>query len=195
MVLLLIIILVNLMPAFAPPTWTILVVFLVKYDLNIYATIACGVCGATIGRFILSHYIGWFSHQVFNEKQHKNLSYLGNKFGDTHTKNFYFTFIYSLTPLSTTVLFVAAGMAKIKATFVLLGFFCGRIVSYSVLAFSTKALAHNFSDITNGIFSWKSTISSLGGIAVIFLFIFTDWITLFEKKKFKLMFRVWKWNK
>jgi membrane protein YqaA with SNARE-associated domain len=185
----------NALPAFAPPTWTILVFAYAKFDLNIYLTVLSGVMGATLGRAILTHYINWFSHKIFNEEQHKNLGYLGNKFGHTASRNFIFIFLYCLTPLSTTALFVAAGMAKIKIRFILLGFFFGRLVSYTVLVLSTKALSANISDISKGILSWKSILSSVVAISILLLFIFIDWAKLFEEKKLRLNFKVWKWSK
>lgn len=195
LILLLVVILVNSLPAFAPPTWTVLISFYTGFELNIYLVILIGVLGATFGRFILAHYIQWFSHQLFNEKQHENLNYLGNKIGGTPVHSFIFTFIYSLTPLSTTVLFVAAGIAKVRLSIVLAGFALGRLISYTALLYSTAALATNIKDLTSGTFSLKNILSSILGLAFLLLFIFIDWKELIEKKKLKLEFDVWKWSK
>lgn len=177
-----------------PPTWTVLVFFLTAYDLNIAAIVALGVIGATTGRFILSKYIHWASCKIFNKKQNENLGYLGNRIGKTPLSNFLFTFVYSLTPLSTTALFVAAGIARIRMSVVLAGFFAGRVISYTVLALSTRAIAVNIQDLTHGIFSWKSITSSLLGLIVLMAFIFIDWEELLDKKKLKLNFKIWKWQ-
>jgi membrane protein YqaA with SNARE-associated domain len=183
------------MPVFAPPTWTILVIFLAKYELNLALVVACAVLGATLGRFILAHYTNWFSHQIFNKRQFENLGYLGKKFGKTHKTNMLFTFIYSLTPLSTTALFIAAGIAQIRIKFVLIGFFFGRLISYTILAISTRSVAANINDLMDGIITWKSLATSLAGFSIIFLFLFVDWIELYEYKHFRLNFRIWKWNR
>lgn len=188
------VVLVNLLPAFAPPTWTLLVFFLVKFDLTIFAVVMLGVTGATIGRYILSNYINWFSHQVFNKRQEENLRYLGQRIGRTPKTNILFTFLYSLTPLSTTALFVAAGVARIRIVYVITGFFFGRLISYTVLALSTKAIAVNIEELFSGVISWESLLSTLLGLTVILLFIFVDWQELLEHKKLKLNFKIWKWN-
>lgn len=153
-----------------------------------------GVTGATIGRYILSNYINWFSHQVFNKRQEENLRYLGQRIGRTPKTNILFTFLYSLTPLSTTALFVAAGVARIRIVYVITGFFFGRLISYTVLALSTKAIAVNIEELFSGVISWESLLSTLLGLTVILLFIFVDWQELLEHKKLKLNFKIWKWN-
>jgi membrane protein YqaA with SNARE-associated domain len=192
--LLLLVILVNVLPAFAPPTWSLLVFFLVRYNLSITTIVAIGVLGATLGRFLLSCYINWFSQQVFNKKQEANLRYLGKRIGKTPKSNIIFTFIYALTPLSSTALFVAAGIARVRIQYVLLGFFFGRVISYTLLALSTEALVVNVNELFKGVITWQSVLSSLLGLAILLLFIFIDWKELLEKKKIKLNFNIWRWN-
>jgi membrane protein DedA with SNARE-associated domain len=189
------VIFVNCLPAFAPPTWTLLVFFLTAYDLNLAAIVLCGVLGATIGRYILSHYSLWLSDKIFNKRKHENLNYLGNRISGTPIHTFLVVFLYSLTPLSTTALFVAVGVAKVSLKIAIPAFSLGRLISYSVLAVSTKAIAVNIGDLTNGIFTWESVVSSLAGLTVLLLFIFVDWQELFEHKKLKLNFQIWKWSK
>lgn len=195
LLLLLIVVLLNVIPAFAPPTWTVLVIAIATYRLNMPATIVCGVVGATFGRYILANYIHWFSDRVFNQKQIDNLSYLGSKLGNTPKKNIIFTFLYSITPLSTTALFVAAGMAKIRIIYILTGFALGRVFAYTWLVMSTELLAKSVNDVLHGAWSWKSGLSTFGGLLMLLVFIFIDWRILLESKKIRLNFRVWKWSK
>jgi membrane protein YqaA with SNARE-associated domain len=188
------VIVVNILPAFAPPTWTLLVFFLVEYKLPLPQVILLGVFGATIGRFILSQYIDWFAEHLFNKKEEENLQFLGEKIGSTPITNILFTFLYSLTPLSTTALFVAAGVAKVRILYVLIGFFFGRFISYTLLALSTRVVATNINNLFDGVISLESLLSAIAGLGVIFLFIFIDWKVLFKSKKLRLNFAIWKWN-
>ena len=48
---------VDTIPVFAPPAWILLVVLLVKFKLNPWLTVAIGVAGSTVGRYILTRYI------------------------------------------------------------------------------------------------------------------------------------------
>jgi len=123
-ILFIIVIIVNILPAFAPPTWTLIVFFLNYFGLNIYLVIFLAVIAATTGRFFLFSYSGWLARQVFNKWEQENLKLLGKKLGVTPLRNFLVIFIYSITPLSTTAHFVAAGLVKIKKTVILSGFAC-----------------------------------------------------------------------
>ena len=44
---------VNLMPAFGPPTWTILVLYRFQSDLNPVALVVVGAIAAALGRLAL----------------------------------------------------------------------------------------------------------------------------------------------
>jgi hypothetical protein len=58
------ILIANAVPAFAPPTWTILIFFLFNYDLNPIALVILGVISATAGRGFLAWYFRKFAHLV-----------------------------------------------------------------------------------------------------------------------------------
>jgi hypothetical protein len=79
------IIFLNLLPAFAPPTWMALVLFLINYDANPVALVAIGVVSATIGRAILAWYFRKFAHLI-PTRFSKNMEYAGHYFTDHSTK-------------------------------------------------------------------------------------------------------------
>lgn len=195
LILFLVVILVNSIPFFAPPTWGVLVLFFVRYKLEITLVVLFGVFAATLGRYILSYYINKFADLIFNKKAEENLGYLGEKLGKTQEQNFIFTFLYSLTPLSTNALFIAVSMAKLKIKPVIAGFFCGRLVSYTVLILTTGVVAKNISDLLSGVLSIKNIIATFVGLIVLLGFIFIDWKTLFIYKHLRLDFKVWRWCK
>ena len=120
---------VDSIPIFAPPAWPILVFFLVSYDLNVWAVILLGVIGTTIGRFILSTYIPWIGCKLLNHWEEENLKFLGDRLSQSAPSTFVFVFLYSLTPLSTTALFTAAGIAKVPRLYLLPAFFLGKLIS------------------------------------------------------------------
>jgi membrane protein YqaA with SNARE-associated domain len=187
------VILVNLIPVFAPPTWTLIVFFLNYYNLNIFAVIIIAVFAATIGRFFLYNYVQKLSNILFNEWEEKNLEYLGEKIGKTPKSNFIFTFLYSITPLSTSALFVAASIARVNRFILILGFFCGRLVSYSFLAFSSKLVVDSLSELSINPFSWQAIVTTIIGLLLLLFFAFIDWRKLLEDKKLSLNFKIWRW--
>jgi hypothetical protein len=184
---------VNIIPAFTPPTWTVLVFFLSRYNLAIAPLVLCGVAGATLGRTVLSSYVRFLSDWLFNDREKENLQFVGQRLmGKTAGSAFRFALIYSLTPLSTTVLFVAASLAGIKKRYILPGFALGRAVSYTVLAFSTRLLAEEVADMFHGQFSGRSIAASSVASVAVLAFIFLDWKAVIEQKTIRFNLHVFK---
>ncbi|MDB6129562.1 MAG: hypothetical protein JWM04_669 [Verrucomicrobiales bacterium] len=48
---------VDTIPVFAPPAWSILVILIISFGANPWLVVIFGVLGSTLGRFILSKYI------------------------------------------------------------------------------------------------------------------------------------------
>lgn len=141
---------VDSIPIFAPPAWPILAFLLVYYGLSAPAVILLGVVGTTVGRVILSTYIPWIGHKLVNHWECDNLKFLGQRMTQSRVGAFVFVFLYSLTPLSTTALFTAAGMARAPLVRILPAFFLGKLVSYSVLILGAEYLANDPASIFHG---------------------------------------------
>jgi membrane protein YqaA with SNARE-associated domain len=189
------VIIVNSLPAFAPPTWTLIVFFLNYFNLNIFAVVIISVIAATMGRLFLYSYIQTFSKFVFNKWEEKNLEYLGKKIGKNKKTNLLFIFLYSITPLSTTALFVASSIARVNIFILGLGFFLGRLVSYSFLAGTSLLIVNSLSEVIKNPLSFESIFLTILGFLILLIITFIDWKELLEKRKFVLNFKIWKWNK
>lgn len=100
--------------------------------------------------------------------------------------------VYSLLPLPTTPLFVAAGMAKLKPWHILPGFVVGKLISDTVAVLTGKYAAENTESLVRGMVSWKSIAGFAAGLLLVFVFVFVDWRSLIQKKKFALKFKIWK---
>jgi hypothetical protein len=74
---------VDTIPVFAPPAWTVLVVLLLTFHLNPWLVVIIGVTGSTLGRYILSLYIAKISAALVNRREDKNLRYVGSKLAQT----------------------------------------------------------------------------------------------------------------
>jgi uncharacterized membrane protein YdjX (TVP38/TMEM64 family) len=126
-----VILVANALPAFAPPTWTILVFFLINYDLNPVALVVLGVASATAGRGFLAWYFRKFAHMV-PTRFSKNMEYAGRYFQKDTTKKYTILALFLISPISSAQLFEAAGMMKTIALKPLLAAFAvGRSISYS----------------------------------------------------------------
>ena len=184
---------VDTIPIFAPPAWILLVVLLVKFHLNPWLTVAIGVTGSTIGRYILTRYIPKISSRLVSREEDANLRYIGGKIGQAKWSSSVFVFLYTLTPLSTTALFTAVAMARMKRPFhILIPFFFGRLITDGLLVFSGKYASANVGDLLHGEANWKTIATVIAGLVVISLFLFVDWRQLLEKKKLRFRFNILK---
>lgn len=142
------IIFLNVLPAFAPPTWMALVLFLINYDANPVALVAIGVISATIGRAILAWYFRKFAHLI-PTRFSKNMEYAGHYFTDHSTKRFTLLTIFFLSPVSSAQLFEAAGLMKtVNLKPLLIAFAAGRTFTYSTYVTGAAAVAAtNFGEL------------------------------------------------
>jgi membrane protein DedA with SNARE-associated domain len=183
---------VDLIPVFAPPAWTLMVFFLVKFDLNPWIVLFAGVTGSALGRYIFSLYIPKVSGKLIKRRKDQELEFVGKKLGQSRWKTWTFVFVYTLTPLSTTALFTAAGMAKIHPVQTVPPFFIGKLLSDGVLIVMGKHLSSNAGDFLHDLCSAKGILTMVFGLVVIGGLLFIDWRTLLQRRKLKFNFKIWK---
>ena len=183
---------VDLIPVIAPPAWTLMVFFLVKFHLNPWVVLVAGVSGSTLGKYIFSLYVPQITDQLIKRHKREELEFMGKKLGQKLWQSWLFVFIYSLTPLSTTALFTAAAIAKVKAGRMLPPFFAGKFVTDAVLIFTGRYAVRNLTGLVQGAFSAKGILTIVVTLVVTGGFLFVDWRALLEKKQFKFNFRIWK---
>src|SRR2546426_324094 len=104
---------VDLIPLFGPPAWTVMIFFQMRFDLNPWAVLAVGVPGSALGRWFLSLYIPRVSSKMLKCSKNQELEFVGKKLVPKTWRTWLFVLIYTLTPLPTTALFTAAGLAKV----------------------------------------------------------------------------------
>lgn len=130
--LLLVVFAANAVPAFAPPTWTILVWFELRFGLNVAATVALGVVAATSGRALLATYMHratrWMP-RTYVENMRTAGDYITRSAGRMAA-----TFaVFFVSPLSSAQLFAAAGiMGGLRLVPLLTAFALGRCVTYTL---------------------------------------------------------------
>jgi membrane protein YqaA with SNARE-associated domain len=164
--------LVNVVPAFVPPTWIVLCIFAINNPhLSSLSLAFSGVIGSVAGRFVMYLY----SKQLGKYIPHKyaeNLEYFKKFIEERKLGLFLGTLLYSLSPLPSNFLFLAFGLSRVELLPVIAGFAIARIISYSsVVYLSTKAFAHlTFLGIEN-VRRIADLLGLLAGVSVIFI----DW--------------------
>lgn len=136
----LVILLANVVPAFAPPTWAILVYFTFGHHLNPVALIVLGVISATTGRSVLA--LTFRKLSAWLPKGYvANMEKLGIYIAKNSHRTIGLVALFFLSPISSAQLFEAAGIIKqIALKPLLIAFAGGRLISYSIYVSSATAL-------------------------------------------------------
>ncbi|WP_333601225.1 hypothetical protein [Flavobacterium sp.] len=182
----------DVVPFPFPPAFTIMVFLQIYFQLNIWLVIFIGVAGSIVGRYVLTLYIPYIAGNLFKPTKNEDVQYLGKILKQKGWKSQMVIIAYSLLPLPTTPLFVAAGMAKIKPVYIIPAFFLGKFTSDALLVHLGKYGTENTEKILQGALSWQSFSSLALGLLLLCALLFIDWRSLIQKKEFKLNFRIWK---
>ena len=166
----------NLMPAFAPPTWTALVLFSLNTDLHPIVIVVVGAVFAGIGRYLLARATGLFRNQI-STKALENLESAEQVLTHNSSRKFITIGLFVISPLPSAQLFEAAGLMGVRLLPLTLAFFSGRIVTYSFYVFgATELKAHGIGElITKEFTSIWAILFQLVMIASVVLLTRIDW--------------------
>lgn len=129
----------NLLPAFAPPTWSVLVFFSLNSDISPVALVALGAISAAFGRMVLAYATGLLRSRV-SAKQRTNLEAAGEFLNQRTSHHIVGLLLFAISPLPSAQLFEAAGLIGARIIPLTAAFFTGRIVSYSFYVAGSQTL-------------------------------------------------------
>ncbi|MBI2599656.1 hypothetical protein HYW43_01915 [Candidatus Daviesbacteria bacterium] len=150
----------NIIPMFMPPTWTLLAFFVAKYDLSIPLTVLIGASFATLGRIVLAEISKKYLRRFFSKRAQENYETIGRYLNNNKKITIPLIITYAFLPIPSNDVFIAAGLAKVKIQLLAGSFFVGRLISYTFWV----SVAQKFSDNLVDIFS--SHYSKFGSIAI-----------------------------
>ncbi len=184
---------VDCIPVVAPPAWTLMLFIMLKFDLNPWSVALVGTAGTVSGRLIYtSMIVPWIGKKTLGVEKESDLRFLGVKLSQHGWSTFAFVFIYSILPLSTTALFTATGLAKVKKLYIIPPFFLGNLIGDSLILLSGKYAVNNFGELYSGTFNLKNILLMLFGFIVMLLFFFIDWREMLTNKNLKMKWQFWK---
>lgn len=122
---------VNLLPAFGPPTWAILVFTRLHWHLNPVALVVLGAVAAASGRYLLAVGSRHFSARL-PQRMRSNLDDAAAVLNRNKRSTIAVFGLFVVSPLPSAQLFVAAGLLDLNLKLFTLAFFVGRLVSYSI---------------------------------------------------------------
>ena len=172
------------------PAFTVMVFLQVKYRLAVWAVLLLGVSGSILGRYLLTRYVPALAGRYFNAAKNADVQFLGRQLRARGWKSQLAVGAYSLLPLPTTPLFVAAGMARIPARYVVPAFFVGKLTSDAVAVSAGRYAAQNLAGWQANLFSWQTGAGLLGSVLLLGALLFIDWRTLIQHQKLRLNFRI-----
>lgn len=173
---------INLLPAFGPPTWSIIVFYGLNSDLPIASIVIVSALAAALGRLLLAHSFRFLGGRL-PEKQKRNLG-AAREALEARPRNMILGLgLFALSPLPSAQLFAAAGLAKVRLLHFTAAFFAGRLVSYSIYAATAKglrgtSLGESFLETLKS--PWGIALQ-LGMIGVVILLAQIDWSRFFHE--------------
>ena len=124
---------INLLPAFGPPTWAVLVFFRLNSDLDIVPLVLGGAVAAASGRLVLAHGARLLRGR-FSPKRRASLAAAQMALTGKPRRAAGGLALFAISPVPSAQLFVAAGLLAVPLLPLTGAFFTGRLVSYSIYA-------------------------------------------------------------
>jgi uncharacterized integral membrane protein len=150
---------VNLLPAFGPPTWAVLVFFRLQSSLAAVPLVLIGALAAASGRLALAFASRRFRDRLPTERL-ENLAAARDVIAGGPKRAAAGLGAFALSPLPSAQLFVAAGLLAAPLVPLTAAFFAGRLVSYTIYVTAASAAKHSLGSII------KTSFTSPLGIAV-----------------------------
>lgn len=131
---------VNLLPAFGPPTWAVLVLFNLHGHYWTPALVLVGAAAAATGRLVLAHGTRQL-RRFLPERHRKNLEAAGEAIAERRGRAIAGLALFALSPVPSAQLFEAAGLLRTARLLpITAAFFVGRLVSYALYVGGSTAL-------------------------------------------------------
>jgi hypothetical protein len=174
----------NLLPAFAPPTWMAMsFIGLTISSVNFVSLAVVAATAATFGRITLAKLSRVIVRQrLLSEQTRCNVDAVRQGIEARPVMTFGTFLAYSFSPLPSNYLFIAYGLTSLPIAFLALPFFIGRLVSYAFWIKTASAIGYRLK------LDWFESapyfvayfvVSQLLLIPIIYSFTRVDWHAVF----------------
>jgi membrane protein YqaA with SNARE-associated domain len=173
---------VNLLPAFGPPTWAVLVFFRLNSDLPAVPLVLMGALAAASGRLVLAATARRFRSR-FSDERRENLEAAETLLVGSRGKAVAGLGLFALSPVPSAQLFVAAGLLTVPLVPLTAAFFAGRLVSYSLYVGAASAARDSLDSVLGDAFGSPLgialQIAMLAGLVLLLRF---DWTAALRRR-------------
>jgi membrane protein YqaA with SNARE-associated domain len=187
----LLVFLLNILPAFAPPTWVALSAFSVGApDVNPFGLALTGALAATSGRIILAKLARIVLRgRLLSEDSRTNVDEIRKRIEAHRAASIAGLVLFALSPLPSNQLFIAYGLTSLKIVFAAAPFFVGRFASYFFWILSAGVAGRKFDldagDAVIGVGVYF-VVTQLLIVPFTYFFVKIDWNLLFEHGRLRL---------
>jgi hypothetical protein len=189
LVIFLVVFVLNVIPIFAPPTWTVLSFIAIRFSSNVILLALVGAVAATLGRLLLSKLSTVLIRQKFlSQGTKENIDAVKMRLESNRKLSFTVFLFYAFSPLPSNHLFIAYGLTALKLKLIAVPFLLGRVVSYAFWAYTASNVAQmlSYESVTaRSFFSYYFVASQVFGLVVVYVFTKIDWRSLLSEKKFR----------
>lgn len=167
---------INLLPAFAPPTWVILVFYKLNSNLDSISIIVIGVIAAASGRYILA--LGTRAIRFKLKPQYvENLDVIRKRLTRGRKGYFLYFLFFVIAPIPSAQIFEAAALMNARLIPITCAFMIGRSVSYSISVLGASTLKENAMStaLLDSIKSPWGIAIQIAGLLGLYLLLKVDW--------------------
>jgi len=193
-VLFIVILVLNILPAFAPPTWTAMsFIGLTIPGIDFVSLAVVAAAAATLGRITLAKLSRAIVRQkLLSEQIRCNVDAIRYRIESRPVMTFGTFLAYSFSPLPSNYLFIAYGLTSLPIALLALPFFVGRMVSYAFWIRTASTVGDRLD------FDWFESapyfvayfiVSQLLLVPVIYGFTRVDWHAVFAGVGFRWLRR------
>ncbi len=133
---------INLLPAFGPPTWSIVVLYGLNGQLPLWSLVLTAAVAAALGRLALAWGCRLFSARL---PQHLRANLEAARIALARRKHnaILLLGLFLISPLPSAQLFMAVGLARVPLLAFTAVFFVGRLVTYSLYGWTARRIQHS----------------------------------------------------
>jgi hypothetical protein len=166
----------NAVPAFMPPTWSVLAYFHLYHALPVVPLAVVGALGATTGRAILALGSRAFGNRFVPASWRANVEALVATLQSRPTLALPSLALFALGPVPSNHLFVAAGLARAPLPPILVVFGSARFVSYLLWVSAADVADRSLREVVGPrVGGWGAIALQLAGFALIVLLMRLNW--------------------
>ena len=186
----LLIFLLNVIPAFAPPTWMVFSFLGFRFPEHMGIALALvGALAATLGRITLAKGSNLIVRRHFlSDEARENVDTIKEQLNKRKKLTFGIFLFYAFTPLPSNYLFIAYGLTAMELKLISIPFFIGRWASYSFWTFTAASVARKITLEDTEALSYLSVYfiaSQVLLLSIVYIFTRIDWVHLASEKKFR----------